>query len=713
MSEDLLSQGGRAPAAGPSLRGEIITFYSYKGGVGRSMALANVATLMAQAQKKVLVIDFDFEAPGLHRYFAARPAEGAGDQPGMIDFLCELKSQLDLQTKSGRPTSALPPGTQPLTQDQKRRILEQQLARSHAIARTVRKVLDDGGFVRAIRVKDPNQDRAASVDMIAAGRFDPHYAAKIRSFDWQAFYKSHSESLRLLAEELSSRYDYVLLDSRTGLTDIGSICTVVLPEKLVLVFTPNEQSLNGAVEVGREAVEARKRSTDLRPLPLFPLVSRVENAEEALQRAWISDAKSRFEEVFRAVYGLDSCDLTPYFDAVRIPHKSAFAYGEQIATEQQRVAENGSLAAAFYQFTVALQANNVVDAQPQIRSKLIDPSEAQTRAAEAEQRAKEAEARAAQLSKEISQSRRSRRISLLVAIGVVIALAAGIWRLWPNREAQVKACVERELKLAKIPDPTITSAVAGITLKDGAVSLTAGQPLYRAILDPVSRGAFEKCEGKAIGMALPLKAYVQLRVLESGHALANANISEKGGDSCETDQKGSCMVAVSNVGTASSFVFEVHAENYQDQRLEISAVNATDPVTVNLSRRTAETTSDAGAGTGAFDSLKAPLADSWPGSSITAGGAVSDAAAEVAKLRTQFRLCYLRGLASDANLSGSVHLTIRVGANGQVESVTPTEVQGLNATVVNCVASAAKGASFSKPEGGSAVITVPVSFVKH
>src|SRR4029077_8525550 len=50
--------------------GSIVTFYSYKGGVGRSMALANIAVLLARRGKKVLAVDWDLEAPGLPRYFA-------------------------------------------------------------------------------------------------------------------------------------------------------------------------------------------------------------------------------------------------------------------------------------------------------------------------------------------------------------------------------------------------------------------------------------------------------------------------------------------------------------------------------------------------------------------------------------------------------------------------------------------------------------------
>ena len=50
--------------------GQIITFYSYKGGTGRTMALANLGCLLARDEGfRVLMMDWDLEAPGLHRYF--------------------------------------------------------------------------------------------------------------------------------------------------------------------------------------------------------------------------------------------------------------------------------------------------------------------------------------------------------------------------------------------------------------------------------------------------------------------------------------------------------------------------------------------------------------------------------------------------------------------------------------------------------------------
>src|SRR5438874_11280472 len=76
-------------------QGRIYTFYSYKGGTGRSMALANFAWIMAASGKRVLVIDWDLEAPGLHRYF--RPFLTDPDlfeTDGLIDTFWGLAASL-------------------------------------------------------------------------------------------------------------------------------------------------------------------------------------------------------------------------------------------------------------------------------------------------------------------------------------------------------------------------------------------------------------------------------------------------------------------------------------------------------------------------------------------------------------------------------------------------------------------------------------------
>ena len=84
------------PASQP---GKIITFYSYKGGTGRSMAVANIACLLgkrlARTSQRVLVMDWDLEAPGLHRFFAAKSdLPEYESRPGVMNYFSDLSSLL-------------------------------------------------------------------------------------------------------------------------------------------------------------------------------------------------------------------------------------------------------------------------------------------------------------------------------------------------------------------------------------------------------------------------------------------------------------------------------------------------------------------------------------------------------------------------------------------------------------------------------------------
>ena len=63
-----------------------VTFYSYKGGVGRTMALANVAAMLAKEGRRVLLIDFDLEAPGLDAFEGLGCAKG---RPGVVEYAAE------------------------------------------------------------------------------------------------------------------------------------------------------------------------------------------------------------------------------------------------------------------------------------------------------------------------------------------------------------------------------------------------------------------------------------------------------------------------------------------------------------------------------------------------------------------------------------------------------------------------------------------------
>ena len=315
-------------------RGQIITFYSYKGGTGRTMALANTAVLLARKQRgDVLVMDWDLEAPGLHRYFEGQSR--FGDQPGTIDLLEDLAA---LFLYSGQDP-------------------EEQLAEDQTLERV--RELDLNKYV--LRV-----DESLSVVWAGCSEADD-YARRISEFDWTGLYRRVPYLFTSLATVLAERYESVCVDSRTGVSDTSGVCTALLPEKLVVVFTPNLQSLDGALSRARSAVTYRRQSGDLRPLVVYPLASRVELSEAELRRQWRYGDKergsegyqTRFESLFRDIYALPECNLQAWFDEVQIQQTTRYAYGEEIAVAGEgSTTDRLSLAQSYVSFTRVLEESD-------------------------------------------------------------------------------------------------------------------------------------------------------------------------------------------------------------------------------------------------------------------------------------------------------------------------------------------------------------------
>lgn len=298
-------------------RGEIITFYSYKGGTGRTMALANVACLLAErvgTQQSVLVVDWDLEAPGLHRFLPPRliPPDagthlGLDATPGLIDIFTTLSEKL--------------PPDRPESEDV-----------SEAAVRAALSSITFESFIADTAVP--------GVSILRAGRNDDGaYSRRVNAFDWEDLFNRAPTVYGAFAERLGEMFHYVLIDSRTGVTDISGICTSLLPEKLVVVFTPNRQSLTGVRELVERATSYRRNSDDLRPLRIYPLPSRIEASLQDLRTLWRLGSRDRnvvgyqpmFEDLFVKNYGLRECDLSAYFDEVQIQQTPDYAYGEEIA----------------------------------------------------------------------------------------------------------------------------------------------------------------------------------------------------------------------------------------------------------------------------------------------------------------------------------------------------------------------------------------------
>ncbi len=199
-----------------------VTFYSYKGGVGRSMSLANVAASLAQSGRRVVMIDFDLEAPGLDSFEEFAVPKG---RTGVVEYVCHY-----LETGQVAPIKEYIHEIQPLN-------------------------LSDPA-------KPKPQPLEGKLWLMTSGAKDDSYNRKRLSIDWADLYdnRSGSEFIENLKAEIEDNYrpDYVLVDSRTGLTDVGGVCTLHLPDLVVLMFALNEQNLQGISSVARVLRDSEK-----------------------------------------------------------------------------------------------------------------------------------------------------------------------------------------------------------------------------------------------------------------------------------------------------------------------------------------------------------------------------------------------------------------------------------------------------------------------
>jgi tetratricopeptide (TPR) repeat protein len=203
-----------------------VTFYSYKGGVGRTMALVNVAAMLAKEGRRVLLIDFDLEAPGLDAF------EGLGcikGQSGVVEYVADYLS-------TGKPSPVID---------------------------FVHECIPASTHLRG------------KLWLMPSGKKDQQYNRDRARINWTELYDKFDGErfIENLKADIENTYspDFVLIDSRTGLTDVGGICTLHLPQLVVLIYALNDQNIHGIAGVAR----AISRAENTRPPQLLTVASPV------------------------------------------------------------------------------------------------------------------------------------------------------------------------------------------------------------------------------------------------------------------------------------------------------------------------------------------------------------------------------------------------------------------------------------------------------
>jgi len=266
----------------------VTTFYSLRGGVGRSTSLAYTARILAAHRRKVVCVDMDLEAPALPVLLGCEA--DVQENQGVVDLLI-----------------ALDQGTTP-------DFAEHLLPVANA----------DNLFV------------------VPAGRVSANYARKLRFINPAAWYREERNPLRLLLDGLRNKLpfvpDAILLDARTGITDLSGPLLFDLADIAVVVFFPHPQAKRGTellarsllnTKIGRSISEDRSVAPELRflisPIP----TSKSKEVTERYERRplewideWLEDLNDRRQD--DNLYPLVAEEITHF---VR--------YREDVATSDQ------------------------------------------------------------------------------------------------------------------------------------------------------------------------------------------------------------------------------------------------------------------------------------------------------------------------------------------------------------------------------------------
>ncbi|HEY0490446.1 MAG TPA: tetratricopeptide repeat protein [Telluria sp.] len=301
--------------------GEVITFYSFESGTARSVALSNMAVLLAgrhHATVPVLMIDWDTESPGLHHFFDRHE-----EKPGLLEYFQACRDHLQLLAGSSLDADEL--------------------------ARHVLEAIDWELYVERV-------DESRPLYLMRAGRFDETYGERAHGMDWDGLFAACPALFRAFGDFMADKFRHVLIDARSGRSAAVSICTALLPRKLVGLFTPNQRSLEGLSGVVTRAIDYRCSHEEAqRPLMVYPLPALVDSADCERRVQWRRGDALRgstgyqpvLERLLAQSYGLSQLSLDSYLDDIQLQQTAAMSGGAPLSHSRGHGADRFSLERTF------------------------------------------------------------------------------------------------------------------------------------------------------------------------------------------------------------------------------------------------------------------------------------------------------------------------------------------------------------------------------
>jgi cellulose biosynthesis protein BcsQ len=226
----------------------IVTFYSFKGGVGRSTALGLVAGILASRNRRTVMVDFDLEAPGISVLFQNDIENINKEQYGVLDYLHQRYLTPDLDIPN----------------------------------------IDNC-------ICQINSGTRGELFLVPAGEYNENYIHRLADLDLQSFYRKEINPVQQLITNLKERLDpdVILIDARPGFNDTSAIALFDLADTGIICFSPTDQSYAGL----RWVVQAVKKQRDYQGKPdLRFLLTPIAPVGDELQQIWTNKVESWIED---------------------------------------------------------------------------------------------------------------------------------------------------------------------------------------------------------------------------------------------------------------------------------------------------------------------------------------------------------------------------------------------------------------------------------
>ena len=210
------------------LKTPVTSFYSFKGGVGRTTATILTALLLARQGKKVLLIDFDLEAPGLASIFANQEdnAERLLAVKGFVDFLIDFEAN----------------------------------------RKEIKKLsIDDYYFVKNEQILvGSNGGELIIVPAIATdSKSAESYIDKLSKANIKfGFGKDYIPDIFLKTLEDKVKPDFILIDTRTGINDVGGLVFNRYAQNIFLIFFGSQQNMFGLESILPELKQLNQKDVN-------------------------------------------------------------------------------------------------------------------------------------------------------------------------------------------------------------------------------------------------------------------------------------------------------------------------------------------------------------------------------------------------------------------------------------------------------------------